>query len=734
MDKHVINHVKVAFMKKNIAIRIFFCCICIFLLLSLIACTASPSEPETITLDAIYNKTEISLDITLSSLSSIVYNKNLYVCGQIDGSIAIATISGSETAHVITDVTAPALAFCMSNDNYVVITNTSTIPNSSSYTLSLVAKNGTTTASYTLPIILSESQELHCFLLKDIVVILDGEKCIFFNLSEGTIEIPFYFDTYGSFAGFSDTQTYKLLLFKNLYGETACYTFDDSFSLKNFDLIDLNKIKTANTLFISSESECFFGNTQGIYSAESGNLILSWINSNINSNYITDIVMLDPSTIYMLYRSDNSESVKLFILSPSSVDESHERTVIRVSYYESGSKTIPQAALLFNSMSSKYYVICDEQATVFTESSDQINAMMSEFDKAILSNKVGDVIILNSDFRTYADKGIFCDLYDFMINDPELKNDKFFDCVINSLEYKQKLYVLTPSFRIKTLVGKASNFSTTDWSCSDFISFSNSIDKPNQLLAVMSRSNLTNILYNSAINSFVDIQTATCNFSDAAFSEILNYLSELPEEAPLTYSIADCVPYQNDTYLLYNATICNLADYLALKVRFGHSEDLLFVGYPSNTGGVSQIQHSDYYAISNTSQVKEGAWEFIKFLTMNCLSIHNLNSYIPSMKQDVFQEWCTHQQNYDYLFEDGALYTAVDPSLPSNSPTLSITPEVITEFYSIVESTTPIKLLPSTINEIITEETSSYFSGVNSINQTIKYIQSRVEIYLNENK
>ena len=62
----------------------------------------------------------------------------------------------------------------------------------------------------------------------------------------------------------------------------------------------------------------------------------------------------DPSALYILYRPAANKPLSLFLLTPASGSSSQERIIVRVSYYESGSRTLPQAALQFNTYSDKY--------------------------------------------------------------------------------------------------------------------------------------------------------------------------------------------------------------------------------------------------------------------------------------------------------------------------------------------------------------------------------------------
>lgn len=713
------------------------CIVCCLLVFSIVfsvlifsSCTSSKSKPETITLNAVYDSTEIILDEKFTSIFDFKFYDNIYLCGQIDDFVAFASINASDISYLTTDVPAPAIGFCKTNDAYIVITSLLK-PNSEyvSYILHLVSEQGITLSVFEIPAIINENEEFHTFTLDETICVVDSEKCISLNLTIGAWDTLFYFDSYGIFQDLSYSNSNVLFSFKNLYGETVCYRLDETLSLKTTSFANSNILNTSKFIFTANNSTFYICNSQGIYNtSQKDQLLLSWANSCIDFENINDIIFIDASTLYILYRAATNKPVSLFLLKPAAESATQERIIIRVSYYESGSKTIPQAAIQFNSCSDKYYILLDEKATVFTESYDQSVSMLSSFEKDILSNKVGDVIVLNTDYREYADKEIFCNLYDFLSSDTSIQKDDIFKCVLKSLEYNNNLFIITPCFRIKTLVTKSSDIFPSSWNCSEFISLSSSLKAPRQLLSNMNQDNLMDILCKYGISSFIDLKTSSCDFTNSYFKDILDFLYELPYETAPSYSFSDCSPYQDGTYLLYYATICNIADYLSLKVRFGYDNSLTFLGLPSNQGGVSHIEHGDYYAISENSAVKEGAWEFIKFILIN----YSSNSYIPALNTTPFDKWCSQQQNYSYLFDTGATYTAIDLQTNLSPKSINLTQELIDEFVSMLNSTQSIQPLPAQVSEIIEEELSLFLSGQNSAEKTVNYIQNRVSIYLSE--
>lgn len=717
-------------MKRRVMYCILFFSV-VFLTFVFMSCSPKP-KTETIILNGVYESTEMILDEKITSICNFAFYDNMYLCGQIDDYVAFASIHASDISYLTTDVPAPAVGFCKTVDSYMVITSLfNPVSGEVSYILHLVSEQGVTLSVFEMPVFIKENEELYIFTVNQTICVADSEKCITLDVSTGVWDTLFFFDSYGFFQSLSYSSSGVTFSFKNLYGETVFYNLDETLSLKFISFDNSTIFNTADFMFTSPDSSAYICNSQGIFHvSQTDQMVLSWSNSCIDYSSIKDILFIDPSALYILYRPAVNKPLSLFLLTPASGSGSQERIIVRVSYYESGSRTLPQAALQFNAHSDKYHIVLEEKATVFTESHEQNASLLSSFEKDILANKAGDVIVLNTDYREYADKGVFCDLYDWLSKDTALQKDNIFQCVLQSLEYNNGLFVITPYFRIKTLVTKSADILPSSWSCSAFISLSNSLQAPVQLLSNMSQSNLTDILCKYGIFTPGELEASSRKSTDSSLRDILDFLYNLPHETPSLTSFSDCSPYQEGTYLLYNAAIYNIADYLSLKVRFGYDNRLTFLGFPSSQGGVSHIVHGDYYAISKSSTVKEGAWEFIKFVLENVSS----NSYIPALNTAVFEEWCSQQQSYSYLFETGAAYTPIELQTNPSPNEFNITKELIDAFTDTLNTAKSLPPLPYQISEMIEEELSSFFSGQNSAEKTMDFIQNRVRIYLSEKK
>lgn len=114
-----------------------------------------------------------------------------------------------------TDVPAPAIGFCKTNDAYIVITSLLK-PNSEyvSYILHLVSEQGITLSVFEIPAIINENEEFHTFTLDETICVVDSEKCISLNLTIGAWDTLFYFDSYGIFQDLSYSNSNVLFSFK----------------------------------------------------------------------------------------------------------------------------------------------------------------------------------------------------------------------------------------------------------------------------------------------------------------------------------------------------------------------------------------------------------------------------------------------------------------------------------------------------------------------------------------
>ena len=166
---------------------------------------------------------------------------------------------------------------------------------------------------------------------------------------------------------------------------------------------------------------------------------------------------------------------------------------------------------------------------------------------------------------------------------------------------------------------------------------------------------------------------------------------------------------------------------------------MTFIGYPTEEGSGNYLTAgSDHYniGISALSKHKEGAWAFLEYLHGDYLD----NEY-------------TADENPLYpaklRFLEDAVYGRVgkeetlnvshgswsDESLTFEEVTCSLTREEADMIMDMLENAAPrsYELYSQVLFEIIYEEAESYFDGDKPVEEVMRLIQNRVQLYLSEN-
>ena len=191
--------------------------------------------------------------------------------------------------------------------------------------------------------------------------------------------------------------------------------------------------------------------------------------------------------------------------------------------------------------------------------------------------------------------------------------------------------------------------------------------------------------------------------------------------------------YRDGKTLLAISYIGQFSDFNMMeKGTFG--EDITLIGFPAENKKGSALEASLSFAMSSKSQNKEGAWEFLRYF----LSYEyqkdaygfptNLKRY-EELKQEAMQKPYYYDENenkveYDMTYYIGETEIIIPP----------MTEEEIQEFEDFLFSLDQQTVYNEDLLNIIKEEAAAYFAGQKSAEEVSKIIQSRVNIYVNENR
>ncbi len=356
----------------------------------------------------------------------------------------------------------------------------------------------------------------------------------------------------------------------------------------------------------------------------------------------------------------------------------------------------------------------------------------------IVSGNTPDIIILsyNMPVDSYINKGLFCDMSSYLNNDPDVSNVDLLTNVLDALRTGDKLYQITPSFYIGTMIAKTK---FTDGK--DVLSFKDCKDlmaktgiKETALFGSLSRDTfLENGLAFSG-NNYIDWENKTCNFNSESFIEFLEFAKELPE----TYEDTAWQDFKDSSYhedeSLFNIVNLNSIRGYSYFRYVLYGEDISFIGYPNDMGvNNSVILPNSRLTISAQSQNKDACWEFIK--TVLTEEYQDKLNYAFPIRKSSFEKMADESTRRPY-YMDGSKKVEYDDTYyidgtEVKAPNLSS--EEVVFMTNFIKSINMIGSNNTSVNNIIYEEASAFFSGQKSAKEVADIIQSRVSIYVNEN-
>ena len=158
------------------------------------------------------------------------------------------------------------------------------------------------------------------------------------------------------------------------------------------------------------------------------------------------------------------------------------------------------------------------------------------------------------------------------------------------------------------------------------------------------------------------------------------------------------------------------------------------MGYPTNTGNGSAIWDSDMFLINSTSENKDGAWKFIK-----CFLMPQYYELQLETKLGMDCQTPSRIDMYDMFFEDWM--TTVESGVGKNEyggyglmlqePVTQEDKDCMTQ---LIENANLSQIWNIAIENIVSEEAAPYFLGQKSVEEVMEIIQSRVQLYVDENR
>ena len=500
-------------------------------------------------------------------------------------------------------------------------------------------------------------------------------------------------------------------------------------------------------LFYYENGESIYG-----YNAETGEgtRLINWLDSDINSSDLQFFTFLEDGRVVAMTRdwSGIEPVFELAVLTETDASILADKTILTYGCMYLG-YDVRNAILEFNRNNTKYRIEVRDYSEYNT--ADDYNAGLTRLNTEIGAGDVPDILATDSmPIRQYGAKGLLEDLWPYIDADTELGGrEALMENVLHAAEQDGKLYQIFGTFSVRTAAGATSvvgdrlSWTTADlWAALETMPegcqpFNQGNTKEGMLSEVLAMN----------LDSFVDWSTGTCNFDSETFIALLEFCNTFPLEYEWNEEeyVDDATRVQEGQQMLMNLYMNDLQYMQLMKVIFGG--DFSFVGYPMEDGSVgSSFMISSGMAMSSTCKDKEGAWSFMRELILPQSDEEDWYAYEFYVNKQDFDAYIEDSMTPEYELDENG-----DPVLDENGEPIEISTmgwgygdvmvdiyatsqEEYDQFMELYNAIDSIYSYDRAVYEIVSAEAQGYFNGDKSAEDAAKQIQSRVTLYVNENK
>lgn len=424
-----------------------------------------------------------------------------------------------------------------------------------------------------------------------------------------------------------------------------------------------------------------------------------------------DLLVLDPVT----------ENKSIYVLSREAPVEERVLTLVSACYGHS----LEQTAAALYSMKKPGVRIAFSAAD-----GEDFSSCITNLTNRIVAGDAPDMFIVPAEtmYMLY-EKDALADLSDVI---PEQLRDQVFGCVWNAGTIDGKLMGLTTGISCHSMLVSDDLCPGDTWTLTDMLDLADQAPENTLkgLIPLRYRdSSPSELLYEIALRdmetTFVDRTAGTCHFDSETFRRLLEYCKNtpVPETDYTQQNPALARAVVNGEYIACSCRVNSLLDFSEQMSFF--PENYHWIGVPTYRESGNLVYASDFLVVSKDTENMDLIREFLPTLygdeiarkyPNNCLRRDVLQSRV------VIPDWDSRPQFN--MGEGTYLLLAGKPDGTS----------YVEEYIDFMDSGILSPVEDELIASIVLEEAQPYFSGDKSAETVIDIIQSRVQLYLDENR
>ncbi|MCM1551545.1 MAG: extracellular solute-binding protein [Butyrivibrio sp.] len=564
-----------------------------------------------------------------------------------------------------------------------------------------------------------------------------------------------YMSNSNSFTAMSKDQiliTYYGQDYSKIYAVT--YDIKSDSVTESFPLPQTMAYNMSDNTSVDANGDIVFCSNQGIYKYHIGDdepkQMMSFVNSDLTISSMRKVLPIDDEHFVGIYTEYDEETYRSITrggvftkVAPEDIPDK-QVMVLGGNYISSDMR---KRVVEYNKSSETHRIVLKDYSIYNTY--DDYKAAYTQMNNDIISGSMPDILIVDSygmSIENYVSKGLLANIDELIAKDPELSKTEFLDNVFEAARINGKLYEILPSFYVMTYVGKTSLVGErTQWTMEEARQVLADMPEGAQLFGEMTRAGFFSQVMQMCGSDFIDVSTGKCNFDSEEFISLMQYAKELPEELDYdgmwgedydSWYMNYQSQYRENRTLLSNCYMSRLQD-MVQTINGSFGEDVSYVGFPNSSGQGSVISYNDAYALAAGSANLDAAWEFMRYyLTEEYQASDNMEWQLSvnkaqfdkmaekATKKPTYEDENGKEQEYDYTYYINNESITIDP----------LTTQQLDKLKSFVTSVTKRAYYNEDVQNIINEEMDAFYKNQKSAKDVAGIIQSRAQIFVNENR
>ena len=497
--------------------------------------------------------------------------------------------------------------------------------------------------------------------------------------------------------------------------------------------------------------------------------LVDWLACDVDTNNMNGYAMLSDSRVAALMQDWNTDptTYQLIVLHRVDASEIKEKKVLTLAcmYLDWNLRSM---IVEYNKTNDEYRINVVDYSEYATD--DDYNAGVTKLTTEIISGSVPDIFLTsNLPIDKYAAKGVIADLNTFMDGGNGLSRDYFVPQVMSALEKDGKLYELPTSFSVQTAYALSSIASQYDtWNVAAVQDAMTQLQEGATVFSDGWTKNtaLSNCLSRN-LSAFVDWTTGKCEFDSEAFQQLLAFCNSFPAETSdgdgaIAYASSadiavDDAMWESDATRITNgkqlmSTIGMYSFDSYIWNVYAIRDKITFTGYPTEDGSGSSFELQMPMAISSVTKYPDAAWDFVCSIIKKMNTIDENNYYygfpisqaaFDAEMTDIMTEQYQLDENGEQVDWDGdgepdkairGSYETMENGETVYKDVYALTQEDIDQILGVINNTHSVYDYDQEILDIITDEVAAYFAGDKDVQTTASMIQSRVNLYVQEQR